>query len=227
MNPEFSFIIPTLNEGKYIEKCLRSIKRQKESHEIIVVDSYSKDNTIKIARKYGKVVFEGRKGPGVARNTGSRIAKGRILVFPDADTRFDSNFLTELKMQFDDAGGGIFNLTFFDPGSFSDLFFFRVWNRIIKTLIRCGLVITNGSCFVFEKKVFRQAGRFNPKLLTNEDHDLAIRVSRYKKFRFFDIPVYTSVRRMKRLGVLKFLKLHIKATMFYFLFHRSLAEYWQ
>jgi glycosyltransferase involved in cell wall biosynthesis len=227
MSTEFSFIIPTLNEGKYIEGCLRSIRKQKESYEIIVVDSYSKDNTVKIARKYGKVVFEGRKGPAVARNTGARKAKGRILVFPDADIKFDKDFLTRLKLQFGDAGGGIFNLTFFDPNSFSDLLFFRIWNKIIKLLIRCGLVITNGSCFAFEKKIFKKVGGFNPDLLTNEDHDLAIRVSRYKKFRFFDVPVYTSVRRMKRLGLMKFLKLHIKATLFYFLFHRSLAEYWQ
>jgi len=227
MSTEFSFIIPTLNEGKYIGNCLKSIKKQRGSYEIIVVDSYSKDNTVKIARKYGKVVFEGRRGPAIARNTGAKFAKGRILIFADADTRFGRDFLTRLKDEFGDSGGGIFELTFFDPRSFSDILFFRVWNKIIRLLNVTGFIITNGSCFVFDKKLFRKVGGFDAKLLTNEDHDLAEMISKYKRFRFFDIVVYTSVRRVVKLGPVKFLKLHIKATLFYFLFHKSLAEYWQ
>jgi len=228
--PEFSFIIPSLNEGKYIGRCLKSIRKQKESHEVIVVDSYSKDDTVKIAKSYGaKVLFEGRKGPAVARNKGARAAKGRILVFPDADTEFDSDFLTKLKEQYEQNGvcGGIFKLTFFDPRSYADLFYFRVWNKIIRFANAMGFTITNGTCFTYRREVFWRAGGFDPKLLTNEDHDLAIRVTKHDRIKMFDITVYTTTRRLRRLGPLKFLTLQARATANYFFFHRSLPEYWQ
>ena len=61
------------------------------------IDSYSKDNTVKIAKKYGaKVLYESKKGPAVARNTGAKKAKGEILIFPDADVRFEEDFLSNL-----------------------------------------------------------------------------------------------------------------------------------
>ena len=228
--PDFSFIIPSLNEGKYIGRCLNSINKQRESKEIIVVDSYSKDDTVKIAKKYGaRVLYEGRKGPAVARNTGAKAANGRILVFPDADTKFDTNFLTKLKQEYENskAGGGIFRLTFFDPRGYSDIFFFKVWNKIVKFLNAVGFTFTNGTCFTYRKDIFNKVGGFNSKLLTNEDHDLAIRISKYSRIRMFDITVYTTVRRLERLGAIKFLKLQAKATLNYFLFQRSLPEYWQ
>ena len=59
VRPSISIIIPTLNEEKYIERCLKSLKNQSfRNFEIIVSDSYSTDDTVKIAKKYGaKVVL--------------------------------------------------------------------------------------------------------------------------------------------------------------------------
>src|SRR3989338_1007194 len=98
MKPRISVIIPTLNEKKYLKKCLDSLKRQgMRNYEIIVVDSYSTDGTVQLARKYGKVVFEKRKGPGAARNAGARHARGSILVFADADVRFWKDFMKKME----------------------------------------------------------------------------------------------------------------------------------
>jgi len=63
-NPTVSVIVPTLNEEKYLEKTLLSIKAQtiKTPYEIIVSDGNSKDNTIKIAKKYvNKMVVKPKK----------------------------------------------------------------------------------------------------------------------------------------------------------------------
>ena len=43
--------------------------------------------------------------------------------YPSFEEAGPEAFLTRLKEQFGNAGGGIFKLTFFDPRSFSDLFF--------------------------------------------------------------------------------------------------------
>lgn len=226
---KFSFIIPTLNEGKYIGRCIDSIRDQtKKNHEIIVVDSYSKDKTVSIARKKGcKILFERRKGPGVARNTGAKKAKGEILVFADSDTKFEKDFLEKLGKKFKNKtlGGCIFRQGLFDA---KNMPFLKFWNYIIKTANDIGFTITNGVCFAYRNKYFNRAGGFNIKLLTNEDHDLARRVAKHARFRFFnDINVYTSARRAKRLGPIKFFRMHVKATMYYFLNHKSIPDYWQ
>jgi len=47
MEPEISIIIVTYNSKKYLGKCLESINKQKSfSHEIIIVDNFSKDGTV-------------------------------------------------------------------------------------------------------------------------------------------------------------------------------------
>lgn len=227
---KFSFIIPTLNEEKQIGEIIKSIKKMnRKDYEIIVADSYSKDRTVKISRKCKCcVVFEGRKGPGVARNTGAKKAKGSIFIFADADTRFDSDFLDRIEKEFEKPiGGGVCKLTFHDAEKWTDSFFFRAWNHVIKFLNDAGFIMTNGSCFIFDKKAFNAVHGFNPKLLTNEDHDIARRIKKSgRRVKFFDIVVYTSARRLHKMGRLNFLKLQIKATYYYFYKKKSYPKYW-
>src|SRR3989338_2350043 len=96
-----SIIIPTLNEEKYLPKLLDSIKNQNFSdYELIVADFNSKDRTREIARRYGcKIVLGGI--PGVARNNGSRVAKGEYLLFLDADVILPKHFLYKFVNEFD------------------------------------------------------------------------------------------------------------------------------
>ena len=114
---KFSFIIPTKNEGKYLEKCLVSIKAQiVEDYEVIIVDTNSTDNTKTVAKKYGaRIVDEPRRGASVARNAGARVSRGNILIFADADARFDKNFLQLIENRFNnDISGGVFRLSIYD-----------------------------------------------------------------------------------------------------------------
>ena len=75
-----SIIIPSYNEQDVIGACLNSISAQSyKNTEIILVDDGSQDKTIEIAKKYkAKIVKQGHKGPGPARNLGASIAKGKI-----------------------------------------------------------------------------------------------------------------------------------------------------
>jgi len=94
---DFSVIVPALNEETHIEACLKSISRQKlqrNRYEIIVSDGGSDDRTIEIARKYAdKVIVSKKKGIWWGRNQGAKFAKGKYLVFIDADTRVKENYL--------------------------------------------------------------------------------------------------------------------------------------
>jgi len=56
MKPDLSVLILTFNEEKHIERCIRSL--QPFAKRIFIVDSYSSDNTVKIARSLGAEVYQ-------------------------------------------------------------------------------------------------------------------------------------------------------------------------
>lgn len=86
-NPLVSVVITTKNEEKNIEACLQSIKEQTYPNiEIIVVDNFSTDATVEIARRYTEHVYQ--KGPerSAQRNYGMiEKAKGKYVMYVDAD----------------------------------------------------------------------------------------------------------------------------------------------
>ena len=84
--PIVSVIIPTFNSERTIGCCLRSVKNQSYSNiEIIVVDRFSKDRTLNIARKFGVRII--LKGPerSAQKNYGAKNANGLFLLFVDSD----------------------------------------------------------------------------------------------------------------------------------------------
>ena len=71
--------IRTYNSAKTLKETLDSIKRQTyKKIEIIVSDGYSKDESVKIAKKYRARVFYADK-LGDARSQGIIKAKGNML----------------------------------------------------------------------------------------------------------------------------------------------------
>ena len=93
--PEWSIVIPALNEERYLPRLLESIRRQDfDDHEVILVDSDSDDNTVDIAKSYGCRVLSGKRGnPGINRNIGAKHARGEHIIFFDADVVLPEGFL--------------------------------------------------------------------------------------------------------------------------------------
>ena len=88
-----SVVVPTFNSERYLESCLKSVKRQSYSNiEIIVVDNYSADTTLKIAEKYADLVL--LRGPerSAQVNFGVKNSKGKYVY------RVDSDFVLESKV---------------------------------------------------------------------------------------------------------------------------------
>ena len=85
-DPVVSVVITTKNEEKNIEHCLRSIKGQTFTNiEVIVVDNFSEDETVEIAKKYTtKIHFKGPERSS-QRNYGAQVANGEYLLYLDAD----------------------------------------------------------------------------------------------------------------------------------------------
>lgn len=93
-----SVIVVAYNEAKHVEECLISIKNQSYPYiELIVVDDGSTDGTRDIAIKYADLYLsQNHKGPGLARNLGAKYAKGKILVFIDADMYLSNDYVKNI-----------------------------------------------------------------------------------------------------------------------------------
>jgi glycosyltransferase involved in cell wall biosynthesis len=96
---KLSIVIPTLNEEKYLEETLKSIKNQsKKDYEIIISDGGSTDKTPKIAQKYeAKFLVSKNTNVCQARNNGMKMANSNIIVCCDADTIYDYKRLTLIE----------------------------------------------------------------------------------------------------------------------------------
>jgi glycosyltransferase involved in cell wall biosynthesis len=97
MTPNVSIIIPTLNEERGIVKTLRQISKLGIDEEVLVVDGLSIDNTVKNAKEYGaRVIFEKRKGKGIAMATGVKNAKSNIICFLDGDGTYPPKVIPKM-----------------------------------------------------------------------------------------------------------------------------------
>src|SRR5690606_33101890 len=115
--PVFSVIVPAYDEEKFLPKCLGSIQkaihRFGEEVEVIVVDNMSRDRTPEVAREFGATVIQvAKKNLSHIRNQGVKHAKGKYLVFIDADSTMSENMFVEIHKALESGkyiGGGIAN----------------------------------------------------------------------------------------------------------------------
>ncbi len=99
----YSIVIPAFNEQAYVGACLESLAAQDypAPFEIIVVDNNSTDQTAVTAEAAGAtVVFEPERGVCQARNRGTTVAAGNIIISTDADTTFSSGWLSAIDRAF-------------------------------------------------------------------------------------------------------------------------------
>lgn len=97
-----SIIIPNYNSGKLLKECVESIVNETdESIEIIVVDDGSTDRSIDEIKNFTgiKLIRQPNQGVSVARNTGLKAAKGKYVMFVDADDTLNGNWLLEVKKE--------------------------------------------------------------------------------------------------------------------------------
>lgn len=85
--PEVVISIPTMNSGESIGRCLEAIGNQTYKHiEVNIIDGGSSDDTVNIARAHGvEQVLTYRGGLLGARELGTRIAQGSVIVLLDSD----------------------------------------------------------------------------------------------------------------------------------------------
>jgi len=114
-----SVIIPHYNSLDSLESLLNSIPNKK-SVQVVVVDDHSSINLATIYDKFSWVDFlsqdEGKKWAGAARNKGLLQAKGKYILFADADDYFVDNAFDVIDKYISND----FDIVYFTPTSIND-----------------------------------------------------------------------------------------------------------
>lgn len=168
-----SVIIPTLDEAARVGPLVAALRRQDRECEIIVVDGGSADGTIDAARAAGTRVVETARGRGRQLRAGAALARGDVLLFLHADTRFPGGGLAAIRQALRDTGteGGNFRVLFDGDDGFSRwLTGFYAWFR--------GKGLYYGDSAVFVRRVvYGELGGIRP-IEVMEDYDFTRRLER-------------------------------------------------
>jgi glycosyltransferase involved in cell wall biosynthesis len=205
MPPRVSFILPARNEADQLPATLTAIRQQDTtaSYETIVVDGASSDQTSAIARDMGARVIESSgNGFGYARNRGAEHARGEWLVFIDADTRIDTQYLdTMLAFVTErDLDAATSRWRFSEPRGARA----RFVEAIQPFFVHHNPPILYGFHAFVAKEIFTAAGGY-PNIL-NEDIAFSHRVAEHGSIGVCpETLVSTSPRRLYQLGLTKLL----------------------
>lgn len=127
-------IIPTFNEEAYLEAALRSVQF---ADEIIVVDSFSTDDTPNIARIYATHFLQ-RKFDNFSdqKNYALEHATSDWVLFLDADERITYSLQVELKHAIETGKHGGYKLDF--PHFYMNRFLYHHNNKVLRVVKRIG-----------------------------------------------------------------------------------------
>lgn len=194
-----SVIVPTKNEEGYIGRLLWSIRRQTYTdYEVVVVDGFSTDNTVRIAKLFGAraIVAEGRVSK--ARNIGSESAKGDGLLYLDADTVLPYDTWLEELMNSIESSGAELAHTYFKPIDSG-----TIW-KLVSRMSSINSMVNNyplGFCFYSTRALWEKV-KFDEELNAGETVDFAYRANKLTAIYLFPMYILTSMRRHKKEGIL-------------------------
>jgi glycosyltransferase involved in cell wall biosynthesis len=107
--PEVSVVLPCYNERDHVELEVKRIRNAFEaagmSYELICVDDGSTDGTREVLEALPDVrtiLLPRNQGSGTARRIGTQQARGRVVVWTDADMTYPNERIPELVAELDD-----------------------------------------------------------------------------------------------------------------------------
>jgi len=228
-----SIIIPTLNEGKTLELCFKSLLNQTyKDFEVFIIDGGSKDMTLAIAKKYGIDVVEVNKrrphDVSFAKNEGMKTSKGDILIFLDADVLLSQNCLDIVNKFFQDPeviGVGCRTLPF--NGNSIEYLMYNC-NNLLSSI--CNRIrryeMSYFSCLGYRRNLFLKVGGFREDLHACEDMDLTRRLSKFGRFVFTNEALcFTSPRRLRQWSYPGYVIKYLKYLSQYYLLDRIIDYY--
>jgi glycosyltransferase involved in cell wall biosynthesis len=235
MGIDYSVIVPAYNESDYLPATLDALREAMAAvtlhGELIVCDNNSTDDTAELARRAGaRVVFEPVNQISRARNSGARDARGRYLVFVDADTHIPPQLLRVALENLESGrcvGGGT-HVQLAPPVSIGARIIVRLWNRISSSFR-----LAAGCFFWCTRKDFEAVGGFSETVYASEEIWLSrlLRRRGRKAGRRFcilrDHPAISSGRKQHWHSLGRQLGLLAMVVLFpFFVRYKRLCAYW-
>lgn len=177
---EFSVIICTYNRANILSKCLTSLSKQyfpKDHYEVIIVNNNSTDNTEEMALSFAELwphfqyIMETNQWLSQARNTGSRLANGNLLIFLDDDVIIPETYLDRVayihsKFRFPCWGG--IDIPFYQdekPVWIKDVYLqFRLPYHDFQQIDAVKKECVAGFSFIIRKDLLFEFGGFDPRV---------------------------------------------------------------
>ena len=185
-----SIVMPSYNSGLYIKKAIDSVLKQTYSHwELIIIDNFSSDNTLEIAKSYqcDKIKIFKINNQGViakSRNLGIQNSSGTLVAFLDSDDWWKYNKLSESVKHIQSGKDFVYhplkivnksNRLMISKSTFTMGFDKDIFSK----LIEFGNFIPNSSVVV--KKHFLEAVSYiseDQNLIAAEDYDCWLKIAK-------------------------------------------------
>ncbi len=206
--PNFSIVIPARNMERFIQETLESVFHQTAKHyEVIVIDDGSTDKTCKIAGEFTnrderfRIVNGLSKGVSAARNLGLSLAKGKFILFLDADDLLHPKALKMLSASLasSDAVGSLAGVQKIDINgrqlSGSDNRLLVPKQNQLAALLRKNFVV-NGGALAIRTEIARMCGGYDEDLKNGEDWEFWCRIALNGKLNVVDGPALLFYRQV-------------------------------
>jgi glycosyltransferase involved in cell wall biosynthesis len=190
--PSISVVIPSFNQGQYIEETLLSVIGQGYPNlEILVIDGGSTDNTVEILEKYSDKIsyWHSKKDNGQADaiNQGMNLSSGEVVCWINSDDMYLPGILLDIGKRF----RGLTDENYLIYGS--ALTINQVDGHLISgshlaspfdafTLTYNDFIVQPSSFWT--RKLWQSTGELNPKYHYVLDWDWFIRASRFAEFEY-------------------------------------------
>ncbi len=161
-------VVPTRNSARTLRPCLESLRRQSVPCRVVVVDNFSDDDTMAIAKELADVCVSAGPERSRQRNVGARSTRERIVGFVDSDMVLAPSVVAEVVAAIE-GGAGMVTVP---ERSVGDGYWARV--RAFERAFYDGRDDVEAPRF-FRRDVFEQVGGFDEELDAGEDWDLALR----------------------------------------------------
>jgi glycosyltransferase involved in cell wall biosynthesis len=167
-----SVVIPAKNSDKDIERCLKSVRAQTYRNiEIVVVDNYSTDNTVDIARKYADQVIISGPERSPQGNIGAKAATGDWIYLVGSDLVLEPEIASQAIAAAQAEGAGAVLVHNNSDPTVSRWARARAFERSMYV----GDEVNVAARFV-RRDLFLELGGFDESLIAGEDYDLHLRL---------------------------------------------------
>ena len=170
--PPITVLVAAYNEEKYIEDCIKSIYNSNyptEKIRVLIGDDGSKDNTNVIVRELMleypllQILNYNRNGKNYIINKLVELSETEILVFIDADCRFEKEAIKNIvaNLADEEVGGAMVSLDMIDSGDnnntgrFGESTYQNLEKLIRKAESRIYSTVNSLGIFCMRKKLFR------------------------------------------------------------------------